>query len=282
MKYIDYQEHRKHGTFDFPFALYRINPMFPRYMMPLHWHKETELIRIISGEFPITLNGTTYLLTAGQYLFISSGTLHGGSPRDCVYECLVFDLESAVRDCSLGKSEIRKFLDHSLQPDPLYGPDNPYIRKPIDELFDSFIEKAPGYPLVMIGNLYTFLGNVLRFHHYQEKEETDSHTTKKILQYKTVLAFIANHYSEPLTLQALAESIHMNPHYFCRFFKELANCSPIEYLNAYRIEAACEQLYSTQKSITEIALDCGFNDASYFVKVFKKYKGKTPSKYLRP
>ena len=104
---------------------------------------------------------------------------------------------------------------------------------------------------------------------------------KKIQQYKTILSMIEQHYSEPLSLQALANTVHMNSHYFCRFFKELTDQTPIEYLNSYRVEAACEQLYVSQKSILEIALDCGFNDVSYFIKVFKKYKNLTPSEYRR-
>ena len=56
--------------------------------------------------------------------------------------------------------------------------------------------------------------------------------------------------------------------------------TPIEYLNYYRIEIACEQLIITNKNITDIAYDCGFNDVSYFTKVFKKYKDTVPSKYM--
>ena len=109
--------------------------------MILHWHKETELIRMTSGEFPITLNGTSYLLTSGQCLFISSGTLHGGNPKNCVYECLVFDLESTIRDSSIGKSDIQRFLDHSISVQPHYDSESSSIIQPFHSLFDSFIQK---------------------------------------------------------------------------------------------------------------------------------------------
>ena len=55
--------------------------------------------------------------------------------------------------------------------------------------------------------------------------------------------------------------------------------SPIDYLNYYRIETACLRLSSTEESITDIAYGCGFNDLSYFIKIFKKYKGVSPRKY---
>lgn len=280
MRYLDYQERRKHGTSDFPFALYQVNPLSPRYIMPLHWHKETEFIRILSGEFSLNLNGTDYLLTEGQCMFISSGVLHGGIPKFCTYECLVFDLTAVIQDISIRQLEIHKFLDSSFRICPIYDSKNPEILLCFHTIFDAFIEKEAGYSMRMLGSLFTLLGEILHYHYYQEELSTSSNM-KKIQQYKTILSMIEQHYSEPLSLQALANTVHMNSHYFCRFFKELTDQTPIEYLNSYRVEAACEQLYVSQKSILEIALDCGFNDVSYFIKVFKKYKNLTPSEYRR-
>ena len=55
----------------------------------------------------------------------------------------------------------------------------------------------------------------------------------------------------------------------------------VDYLNRQRIEEACLQLAATDDSITEIAYRNGFNDLSYFIRTFKKYKGMTPGKYKR-
>ena len=61
----------------------------------------------------------------------------------------------------------------------------------------------------------------------------------------------------------------------------MAHCSPIDYLNSYRIERSCYQLLTTNLSVTEIAFENGFNDLSYFIKTFRKYKGTTPKKYMK-
>ncbi|HCL02048.1 MAG TPA: AraC family transcriptional regulator, partial [Lachnoclostridium phytofermentans] len=55
--------------------------------------------------------------------------------------------------------------------------------------------------------------------------------------------------------------------------------APIDYLNYYRIEQACYQISQSEDTLTDIAFRCGFNDFSYFIKTFKKYKGITPKKY---
>ena len=78
----------------------------------------------------------------------------------------------------------------------------------------------------------------------------------------------------------MSSSVNMSPKYFCRFFQEMTHRTPVDYLNYYRIERACYQLLTTDQSITEVAYNSGFNDLSYFIKTFKKYKGTTPKKYL--
>jgi AraC-like DNA-binding protein len=98
---------------------------------------------------------------------------------------------------------------------------------------------------------------------------------------KAVLQWIEENYAEPASLEELAAVAGMNPHYFCEFFKRYTRRSPIDYLNLYRIDSACRMLKVSGCSVTEAAFSCGFNDLSYFVKTFKKYKGVTPRQYRR-
>ena len=80
-------------------------------------------------------------------------------------------------------------------------------------------------------------------------------------------------------LNDLAQAANLTPNYFCRFFQKVTHRSPIDYLNRYRIEMASIQLMKTTNSITDIAFSCGFNDLSYFIKLFHRYKGMAPLKY---
>ena len=63
------------------------------------------------------------------------------------------------------------------------------------------------------------------------------------------------------------------------FFKKITHHSPIDYINRYRVEMAWLKLAHTNDSITNIALACGFNDVSYFIKLFHRYKETSPLKY---
>lgn len=98
---------------------------------------------------------------------------------------------------------------------------------------------------------------------------------------KKALEVIENHYADCITLEDLAQAAGMNSKYFCRYFKDMTHRTPVDYLNYYRIEQACFKLVTSNESIADIGLSCGFNDVSYFIKTFKKYKGMTPKKYLR-
>ena len=118
-------------------------------------------------------------------------------------------------------------------------------------------------------------------HYFIENPTRTRRDYKRILQLKQVLEFIEKNYANPITLQELSASVSMSPKYFCRFFSEMTHQTPVDYLNRQRIEEACLQLAATDDSITEIAYRNGFNDLSYFIRTFKKYKGMTPGKYTR-
>ena len=106
MKYIDYKEHKQHGTFNFPIAYYRENPRTPRYLMQYHWHPEYEIVHIISGSFEIMVNNNPVLCREGDVILLTDGFLHGGTPHDCVYEGVIFDFFSS-------EGESRLHQDHS-------------------------------------------------------------------------------------------------------------------------------------------------------------------------
>jgi AraC-like DNA-binding protein len=99
------------------------------------------------------------------------------------------------------------------------------------------------------------------------------------MRFKDVLNYIEEHYTESISLEDMARVAGLSPRYFCRFFRKMTQCTPTEYLNYYRIECACEQLAEVTVSITDVALNCGFNDISYFIKAFHKAKGITPRQY---
>lgn len=96
---------------------------------------------------------------------------------------------------------------------------------------------------------------------------------------KNAIQYITQNYNTPLTLEATAKQVHLNPSYFSTLFKQSCGSSFKEYLNYIRIEESKNLLTNTNYSIIDIAIAVGFENQSYFTKVFKKFTGLTPKQY---
>lgn len=96
---------------------------------------------------------------------------------------------------------------------------------------------------------------------------------------KKSLNYINENYKENLTLEVVANFVHLNTSYFSTIFKREVGMSFSDYLNKIRIEASKRLLGTTDISILEVALSAGFEDQSYYSKVFKKIVGITPKKF---
>lgn len=98
---------------------------------------------------------------------------------------------------------------------------------------------------------------------------------------KEALDYIAENYNEWLSLQDVAKSMHLSPHYFSKLFKREMGMTYVSYVTKYKIEKAKEALEKTDQPIVNIALDLGYDETSYFSKVFKKMEGVTPTQYRK-
>lgn len=278
MNYSSLHEDKKRGTFDFPIELYYVDSSSARYQMPLHWHLEYELILVLSGTFHLSLDGKQYALEAGDSAWIGDGVIHGGEPENCVYECVVFDLAALLRDTPICTKSAGEFLTNSsLFTGPLIK--NSKEAHIADKIFESMEKEQHGYEWITVGLLWQLMGGLLQ--NGRSEYITSSQNRSQITRMKTVLSYIRDNYHLPVTLTELSKLAGMSPKYFCRAFSAMTGKTPMAYLNYYRIESAGEQLRLTDKSITEIALGCGFNDMSYFSKQFKRYKKVTASQYRK-
>lgn len=278
MRYLAFHERAVRGTFDFPIELYYVDASHPRYEMPFHWHMETELILVLEGVFELALSGQPLTLCAGDCAFVPGGTVHGGVPRDCIYECVVLDLERFLRDSAICRKKYAAVLDDSACIHTLFkaGSD---AAKLADALFECLEKEQPGHEFLTIGLLWQLFGTILQHHLYGPPAAGAPRERRRAEQIKSALRMIRRDYASPLTLEALASQAGMRGESFCRSFRQVTGRSPIDYVNYYRVECAAELLCATPQSVTEIALSCGFNDLTYFSRVFRRHKGVSPRAY---
>lgn len=91
--------------------------------------------------------------------------------------------------------------------------------------------------------------------------------------------YISAHCSDELNLEAVASMSGFSKFYFSRLFKQFTNVSFYKYVNQKRIEKAAEMLTEPNISITNVALSCGFESLSSFIRMFKIVKGCTPTEF---
>lgn len=281
MKFSDYNEGKQHGTAEFPFEYYYIEPDNPQYIMKPHWHKEFELIRILSGGFNIHLGNMGYYLSKGDIMLIECGILHRGEPENCIYECLVFDLNMLRR---------RQNDKVNLLIAPIINGNNSInciIPERGDNVYNSAISlfstasKKDEFYEIEIQSIILHLFFELYKKGYISGISKNPQNLKKNQTVIRLLDWIEENYTENITLSTLSEISNLSEKYICRIFREYTSKTPVSYINELRIEVACHEMSANSKSVTEAAFSCGFNDLSYFSKLFKRYKGVNPKQFKK-
>jgi len=96
---------------------------------------------------------------------------------------------------------------------------------------------------------------------------------------RQALRYIADNYNQPITLESVSREIGLSPNHFSTLFRKNVGVSFREYLNHIRVEESKRLLLSTDYNMTDIAVAMGFNDQSYYCKVFKQFEGLPPGQY---
>lgn len=275
-----YNELKQHGTEDFPFELYQVSEGHPKYEMAFHWHTNLELIWVKEGELTLTLDNRLLLLQSGDVAVINSETVHGAAPKNCVYECIVFNLAFL----KTGNHACDAFLDDLLS-------HNAYLcERPTDKdtvlliqnVFRTIASSDTGTEFKVLGLFHSFLGEMQQKNQFTAYlPPSNGHDEKKVVKLKTVLKYIRENFANDITLEDMSSVAGFSCKYFCKFFKDMTRTTPINYLMAYRIERAARKLLGSDLSVTQIAFDCGFNDLSYFIKTFKTFKHMSPKEYRK-
>lgn len=145
----------------------------------------------------------------------------------------------------------------------------------IDRVFDKLRAMDDGYEFEVISALYRLAHTALA-----KQSQITAPPNGKAEKIKPALHYIRKNFSEKISLDTLAAECNMSPNYFCKIFRDITGETPVEYITTCRLEMASEMLLSGAK-VTDVALDCGFCDLSYFIHIFKKNLGVSPKQYAK-
>ena len=115
---------------------------------------------------------------------------------------------------------------------------------------------------------------------FARKKETGEENTSFNMGIR-IKEYIDAHYLENIKLHDIAEALHINLYYLSHTFKDVTGSSPMQYIIRRRIDEAQTLLLTTNMTITDIAMQCGYNNSNYFQSVFSNIVGMPPGKYRK-
>lgn len=278
MHYLQYNEPILHRTGALPLAHYYVDERHPRYHMRMHWHRETELLWMRQGALHLYIDNKLTEVHEGDLVVLGDGVLHGGEADDGVYECIVLDPYALLMYTEPCKAALKPVLGRTMFLKNQAIAAEPEFLGALQRLYAAVRGGGDGSVLRIVGALYEVFAG-LAGHTDSVMPVDSSGAGEKAEQLKPALEYIENNYGSRISLETLARQSGLSPKYFCRCFRAITHRSPIDYLNHYRVECASFLLTTTDMSVAEIAQRCGYNDSSFFIKQFKRYKGATPHQY---
>lgn len=281
------REKISHGNAMFPLMVHEINTNSAiSERIGCHWHSEFEILVITEGEAQFRIDDRYFNVKKGGIVFIKSDSLHSmnaapGTPAD--FYAVVFhpDFMGGYGNDSIQHKYIDSVNDGSVFFSDYIFPKEEWEHTVFDRLAlikELFAQKQPGYELLIKSYIYE-IWYLMYTHCAKNINYASKQSDHKITRIKSMLLWLRNNYREHITITAMAVQFHISEGQLCRFFKSMTKMSIIEYINYYRISKSIELLESTDMPVGEIALESGFDNISYYNKVFKKYMYMTPVEF---
>lgn len=270
-------EEARRGSEALPLGLYRQSgAVSGACITPLQYHKDLELILAIEGSTTLVVDGERWETEPNVLYFINPYQIHSmhvATPPSR-YDCLVIPVP--LLSLPAGHAAMRDLIA------PIYNGELCFVRETRDPfLIDLFGRITASYHNKE-QNGAAILAYLLLFLDYCRKQELlQVASAAPTTAIRKAIDYIQSHFNEKISLEDMAASVGMNSKYFCTYFKKHTRTTPITYLTMLRIRHAKLLLREKRLSVLEVALSCGFDNVSFFIRQFKNATGQTPGQYRK-
>ncbi len=281
--YFELKENKPHGTKDDPFSTYHIENGGQSFQIPVHWHDELEIIYVKSGFLTVNISGENYIGKPGDAFVVSPGNLHfmGSQTGTVDYFTFLFPLKYIA------------FRTDDMLDDKLIEPLNSGHLMISPEIKDTVKEQCEQLARVYAAEIDESESKItnqikkkiilLQFIHELWKKGfiVENDTTGRNTVEKEMVSYIQQNYTGKILLREFGEQFHLSEKYISRYFKEHFHITLSQYVTYLRLEHAKQMLQETDISVTEVAMQSGYQNISYFIRSFKKTYGVSPLKYRK-
>ncbi|MBQ7901780.1 MAG: helix-turn-helix domain-containing protein [Clostridia bacterium] len=250
-----------------------------------HNHDYYELVYVLEGSAEQTLSGTSVTVQKGDYFVVDYNSYHGYS--NCkdfhIINCLFKPefIDKALKGCIRFGELITSYLIHfnygilsKIPADNVFHDDSGEMRELFEKLDYEYRYHTGGYIELMRCYLIQILVLSMRSIYVPDIREPHP-ATKKITEY------VDEHFAEHISLGKLCEELNFSLPYISKRFKQDTGFTFQQYLQNVRIEHSCRLLAETDKKITHIAHNVGYDDIKFFGKIFKQKMNMSPREFRR-
>jgi AraC-like DNA-binding protein len=244
-----------------------------------HYHNAFEWIRVMKGTMEFEISGERVVVDQEETLFVNAGQPHiykGSSGRDVSVRLLIARTD-AVR---------AEFLDSQLEQMIADTGFKSVVIRPVSELFSSDMDaiidlayhRPQAYEYQVVSGYMKMLRQIYRIYQHTNPNDTFSRDTD-LDSIREMMAYIGENYQDQITVDQIAAAGNMSRSKCTRMFRQYLQESPIEHVQKFRLERSRQLLKNTDLPISEIAMRCGFNQQSYFNRLFVRTFGMTPKEF---
>lgn len=278
-KEMNSKENVQHSSVLVPFSYYK--SMLPNaiQMVPFHWHQEWELNYILKGEGIVRMDDEEIRIREGDILFLQPEVLHAMETEKLLsYDTVVFRTEM------FGDAKDRCYTEilfplctgiSKLLPLTPESRDYERMRQCAEDIIRCAKENQAQSDLLMKSRLLQLLWLAGKSGCVVPSGKALQNT-----EIRKAIDYMDENYMEPLTIEQMAQQVHLSKSYFMQRFREFSGMGALEYLNRLRIQKVCV-LLQDGRNVSDAALSCGFRNLSNFNRQFRMVAGCTPKEYCK-
>ena len=243
----------------------------------LLWHREPELVYVMSGKAECVINGEEQTLDKGEFVLLNSEDVHLARPLEdssCSLLFVIFSLEYI--------KQFKNAVDGLLFDIDSVSGIKERVGGLLGKISDSYGNNSAYVSMLQIAYVNQIYYLLLEHCVCYRRLPNSSGIPKRDFSYaKTAISYINENYSREITLDEISSIVNLSPSYFSKYFKKVTQTSFSEYLANLRLEKAIRDMLDNNTSVSAAALKNGFANVKSFITQCKKVYNCTPAQYKK-
>ena len=281
--YFELKENKPHGTKDDPFSIYHMRNGGRSFQVPVHWHDEFEIIYVRSGFLTVSISGESYIGKTGEAFVVSPGNLHlmGSQTGTVDYYTFLFPLKyiSFRTDDMLDEKLLEPLNSGHLMICPRVKDTAKELCEQLVDIYMAKKDESESKITTQVGTKIILLQFILEM--WKKGFVIENDTSGRNTVEKEMVSYIQQNFTGKISLREFGEQFHLSEKYISRYFKEHFHITLSQYVTYLRLEHAKQLLQDTDIPVTDVAMQSGYQNVSYFIRSFQKAYAVSPLKYRK-